>query len=197
MRGLIIVLMLMAGPLGLAALEIPVTQGQDSPRWVFMSLPGADLWFHGMALVDPQGPGPNPLYDPAYPHEVRRAKELAGVYPTALDREAGRFREAFRRDPALEVLHFLPLYFVGAGRVEIFGTLKLLATQPTGIPRSSSPQTAMGLAAIGSVLVNPEQRVLLGESVSALEAEWESSLGRELCSEASNRDDLLRSVQSL
>jgi len=162
-----------------------------------MSLPGADLWFHGMALVDPQGPGPNPLYDPAYPHRVRQAKESVGVYPTVLDREVGRFRDAFRKDPALEVLHFLPLYFVGVGRVEIFEALKLLATQPAGIPRSPSPQTSMGLAAIGSVLQSPEQRALLGEFLAALEAEWDSFLGRELRSEALNKEDLLRSAQSL
>ena len=45
--------------------------GQESSGgWVFTSLPHADLWFHGMALVDPIGPGPNPLYDPSYPGEV-------------------------------------------------------------------------------------------------------------------------------
>jgi hypothetical protein len=195
MRQLLIVLMLLARPLGLAASETPEIQGQDGPRWIFVSHSGADLWFHGMALVDPQGPGPNPLYDPAYPSKVRRAKESAGVYPTVLDREAGRFRDAFRRDPALEVLHFLPLYFVGAGRVEIFEALKLLATQPTGIPRSPGPRTATGLAAIGSVLQRPEQRVLLGEFLSVLEAEWDAFLGPDLRSKAASRNALLRLAQ--
>jgi len=197
MRFLLLVLMLLVRPLGLAASEGQLPQGQEVPRWVFVNLSGADLWFHGMALVDPQGPGPNPLYDPAYPHEARRAKESMGIYPTALDREAGRFRDAFRRDQAMEVLHFLPLYFAGAGRIEIFEALKLLAVQPTGIPRSPGPQTALGLATIGSVLQRPEQRALLGEFVALLEAEWDTYLGAEFRRDATSRDDLLRVTQSL
>ncbi len=145
---------------------------EGSGGWVFSSFPEVDLWFHGMALVDPIGPGPNPLYDPGYPNEVRRAKESLGVYPTGLDGRLGYFRDAFRRDPAFEVLHFLPLYFARAGRAELFTALKLLAGTEEGIPRAPSARTSFGVAAVGSVLTTRNQRTVLGEFVKALEDEW-------------------------
>jgi len=141
---------------------------------VFTSLPQADLWFHGMALVDPIGPGPNPLYDPGYPNEVRRAKDGLGLSPTPLDDRLAYFREAFQRDPAFEVLHFLPLYFSRAGRTEIFAALKILAGTDEEIPRAPSPRTSFGMAAVGSVLTTRSQRSVLGEFVEALEGEWSS-----------------------
>ena len=141
--------------------------------WIFSSLPATDLWFHGMAVVDPFGPGPLPLYDTGYPNRVRRAKEAAGVFPTALDDRAGYFQGAFRRDPAFEILHFLPLYFAGAGRTEVFTALELIAMQPTGIPRAPSQRTALGMAAVGSVLTTQAQRTILGEFIAVLRAEWD------------------------
>lgn len=154
------------------AAALPCSGQGRSGGWAFTSLPVADLWFHGMALVDPWGPGPNPLYDPGYPNVVRRAKDGGGGQPTALDTGLGYFREAFRRDPAFEVLHFLPLYFPQAGRSEVISALKLLAGTEGGIPRAVSPRTSFGTAAVGSVLTTPDQRRLLGEFVTALEDEW-------------------------
>ena len=143
---------------------------QIGEKWVFDSNPAMELWFHGMALVDPQGPGPNPLYDLSYPERVREAKREMGAYPTALDQSVGRLAAAFRRDPALEVFHFLPLYFAHAGRTEMFDALKALAVQSAGVPRAQTPRVAMGLSALAAVLPSVEQRQLLGEFVAALEA---------------------------
>jgi len=150
----------------------PASAQEASRGWAFASLPMADLWFHGMALVDPVGPGPNPLYDPAYPNEVRRAKEGAGISATDLDVRLGYFREVFRRDPAFEVLHFLPLYFSRAGRTEVFAALNLLAGTEGEVSGAPSARTSFGMAAVGSVLTTPSQRSILGEFVTALEAEW-------------------------
>lgn len=150
----------------------PVSGQGGSAGWAFTSLPFADLWFHGMALVDPVGPGPAPLYDPGYPGVIRRQKETEGVRETGLDSQLGHLRGAFRRDPAFEVLHFLPLYFSQAGRTEILMALELLVTTEEGLPRAPSSRTAFGLAAVGSVLTTPQQRTVLGEFVSALEDEW-------------------------
>jgi hypothetical protein len=130
-----------------------------------------------MAVVDPIGPGPNPLYEPAYPSEVRRAKDGIGLEPTPLDTRSGYFREAFRRDPAFEVLHFIPLYFHRAGRAEFFSAMKLLVGTREGIPRAQTANTAFGLAAVGSVLTTQGQRNVLGEFVAVLEAEWDQFFG--------------------
>jgi hypothetical protein len=185
-RWLVIGLTLLSG----VCLGIERGSAQVAPtEWHFTSLPLADLWFHGMALVDPVGPGPNPLYDPAYPREVEMAKEEGGLGPTTLDQRAGYFREAFRKDPSFEVLHFLPLYFPVAGRAEVFTALRLLADTEEGLPRAPSRNTAFGVAAVGSVLTTRSQREVLGEFLSALEAEWSGFL------EAHRRETAVQGAQ--
>jgi hypothetical protein len=177
-------------------LGIEAGYAQAAPAgWQFTSLPHADLWFHGMALVDPVGPGPNPLYDPAYPNEVRKAKESAGVGQTALDARLGYFRNAFRGDPAFEVLHFLPLYFAQAGRTEVFAALRLLAATAEGLPRAQSRNTGFGIAAVGSVLTTQSQRRVLGEFALALEREWESFFEAHWREGADRREQLRVSLQ--
>jgi hypothetical protein len=140
--------------------------------WRFTSSALASLWFHGMASVDPFGPGPNPLYDPAYPGEIRRRKTEAGIGSTSLDRRAGYFRNAFRRDPAFEVFHFLPLYFTQAGRTEVLSALEILAETEEGIPGGVTTRSAFGVAAAGASLQTPTQRGVLGEFVQVLQEEW-------------------------
>ena len=150
----------------------PTSAQSPSSSWAFTSQPFSELWFHGMALVDPIGPGPSPLYDPGYPAEVQRAKDAERVGRTRLDSQLARFRSEFRRDPAFEVFHFLPLYFPQAGRTEIFTALELLAGTDEGIPRAPSPRTSFGMAAVGAVLTTPGQRRVLGDFVTALIDEW-------------------------
>jgi hypothetical protein len=186
---------ILAGFSGLGSGEATHLVAQEGPRWTFSGSPGADLWFHGMAMVDPMGPGSSPLYDLEYPNRVRVAKGESEVGSTPLDRSAGRFHEAFSRDPSFEVLHFLPLYFAGTGRVEMIAALKLLATARTGIPQAPTPQTSLGLAAVGSVLRTPEQRALLGEFIVVLEAEWSSFLNSQVRSRAAESEVLAREVQ--
>lgn len=175
----------------------PGSAQESSGGWVFSSIPQADLWFHGMAVVDPIGPGPNPLYDPAYPSEVRRAKANAGLEPTPLDTRSGFFREAFRRDPAFEVLHFIPLYFHRAGRAEFFSAMKLLVGTREGIPRAQTANTAFGLAAVGSVLTTQSQRSLLGEFMAALEAEWDMFFGEWWQEGSATRGRIQNSLQQI
>ena len=184
-----------------ATRETPIP-GLEAPPprqtgWVFALVPFADLWFHGMATVDPVGPGPNPLYDPAYPVEMRGRKGAAGIGQTPLDQRAGYFRDAFRRDQAMEVLHFLPLYFAEAGRVEVFQALEALAVSRDGIPRTSSPNVRFGLTAVGSVLPAAGQRALLGEFVSVLEAEWDSFLSGDRRAELADREEARNAIQGL
>jgi hypothetical protein len=197
MRLLILATGILAGVAGMSQADGGQLMAQEGARWTFFGSAGTELWFHGMALVDPQGPGASPLYDLNYPHRVREAKEAAGVGTTPLDGSVGRFREAFRRDPAFEVFHFLPLYFAGAGRVEMFGALKTLATRSSGIPQSSTPQAAVGLAVVGSVLQTPDQRALLGEFIAALEAEWTTYLSVDFRSRAPASEALGREVQKV
>jgi len=150
-----------------------------------------------MAIADPIGPGPIPLYDPSYPARMRLEKEGAGVSATPLDQRSGYFREAFRRDPAMEVFHFLPLYFSEAGRTEVFMALEALAVTREGIPRAPSSRTQFGLAAVGSVLPSPSQRALLGEFVSVLKAEWEHFFSDYRERKSPDRDEAQSELQGL
>lgn len=176
------------------AFEIPQQRGGG---WVYSTAPHLDLWFHGMATVDPVGPGPLPLYDPAYPTRIRAEKEKAGVSATPLDQRAGHFRDAFRRDPAFEVLHFLPLYFAEAGRTEVFAALETLAVTREGIPRGVPPRTQFGVTAIGAVLSTPGQRAILGDLVSVLRAEWDTFFSDYRRARLPAWDDSRREIQSL
>ncbi|MGD2120523.1 MAG: hypothetical protein PVJ76_02205 [Gemmatimonadota bacterium] len=169
---------------------------ETSGDWGFTSLPLADLWFHGMALVDPVGPGPLPLYDPGYPPQVRRAREAAGVSSTDLSDRVGYFRRAFQQDEAFQVLHFLPLYFPQAGRTEVFSALTILAGTEEGIPGAPSARTAFGLVAVASVLTTPGQRRVLGEFVQALEEEWTAFFRSWNQAGVEARNLTLRSVQA-
>lgn len=173
----------------------PSLHGQDDQAgWVFTSSPLFDLWFHGMAVVDPVGPGPNALYDTSYPSRLRQERDLSGAPASVLEARAGYFRSAFRQDPSFQVLHFLPLYFPQAGRTEVFAALGVLAQTQEGLPQAPSARTAFGLAAVGSVLTTPEQRQLLGEFATDLYGEWGGYLEGRSRSQVAERELLHSSL---
>ncbi|MGW8267458.1 MAG: hypothetical protein ACWGSQ_13910, partial [Longimicrobiales bacterium] len=178
-----------------AAPEVPYASQQRG--WVFVLAPHVDLWFHGMATVDPVGPGPNPLYAPSYPAAARDRKAAAGLGQTPLDQRAAYFRDAFRRDPAMEVLHFLPLYFPDAGRVEFLQALETLAVSREEIPRAPSPRTQFGLTAVGSVLSSTGQRALLGGFISVLREEWDDFLAEDRRARLAGWEETRAAVQGL
>ncbi len=147
-------------------------RGTDG-RWVVASLPQVDLWYHGLAVVGFQGFGPLDYYDRGYAERVRAEKERQGVFPTALDGNASRFRAAFERDSTFEVLHFLPLYFASAGRAAMLEALRAVAGGAD--PASATDPTArFGASVAAMLLTRPAQRELLVEFVDALEEEWDS-----------------------
>ena len=73
----------------LLALGIPVAlPGQSvegSTNWRTILLPQVDLWYHGLATAEFQGPASDDFYDPAYALRLRDEKQRAGVLPTRLD----------------------------------------------------------------------------------------------------------------
>lgn len=139
--------------------------------WRAVSRSQADLWFHGVALVGFQGFGAGELYDPRYSARVRQAKSGLGV-ESELDRSAPILLDAFRSDSTFEVMHFVPLYFGAAGRLEMLDALKGLVTDPEEAVEHASPAARFGTAAVAAVLTTPEQLRILGQFISALESEW-------------------------
>lgn len=144
-------------------------QAQSQP-WSFQYVEGADLLFHGLAVVGYQGFSYLPLYDRAYAERVRSAKETKGVYPTGLDQEAGRFLEAFESDSTFELLHFLPLYFGAASTENVLRAL----TEVSGGGRTQSVDSdaAFGASVVRTVLQREDQRQVLAEFTEAIWEDW-------------------------
>jgi len=136
-----------------------------------------DLWFHGVALTGFEGLGPLPLYRPGYAGAVRR--DRGALRPTRLEREGGRFLDAFRRDSSFEVVHFLPLYFVTTDRADMLEALRLVAAEGS-VAVSRVPRTArFGAAAAASLFSTSEERSELAAFVAALGDEWATTYGSE------------------
>jgi hypothetical protein len=153
----------------LAATALPA---QQASRWAMRSSASADLWFHGLALARFTGFGAQPLYDPAYPSSTRRLRERAGTAPTALERQADDFREAFVADSSFEVLHFLPLYLLAVEPDEMLAALDRVARDGAQGVSALSPRARFGGATAAQVLATPAARAVLGRFVLALKEEW-------------------------
>lgn len=160
--GLTLVLLLAAGPLA----------AQAGARWLFRSSSTADLWYHGVAVTGFTGFGAQPLYDPAYPATVRRAREARGTAATRLEREAGQLREAFVADSAFELVHFVPLYFAAAEPEEMLAALEAVARSGREAVAAQPPRARFGASTVAFVLASPAQRAVLGRFVAALREEW-------------------------
>lgn len=141
--------------------------------WVIRQAPGIDLWFHAVAIAGLEGFGRFPLYRARYAVSVRRDRDARGVPPTRLELGALRFLDAFQRDSAFEVVHFLPLYFAAADHAE---RLAVLSRMPDpgdgpGIPRSAQ----FGATAAARALQAPRERRELAAFAAAVDEEWTSA----------------------
>lgn len=144
----------------------PVLAQQTS--WTFRAEDQADLWFHGLALVGFEGFAPLPMYDRAYPERVRAAKSRAGIGQTRLAAVAAELGATFSADSAYEVLHFVPLYLVGA---DVPSLIEVLLASAAG----RAPDTAVtggggefAGTVLRSVLRTPDARRALRQFTDAL-----------------------------
>lgn len=159
-----------APPAGTAAYGHP-GQSAEARTWQVVSSPFADLWYHGLAVVGFHGFGPNPLYDVAY---GRRASRDRADGPLAL--EAPALLRAFEGDPAFELLHFVPVYFAGAGPGAALSGLRAVA-ESVGRPVAPSDATVRaGAELVAALLPEASQRRILGRFVDVLEREWQAGL---------------------
>lgn len=162
---------------GLAALALlfgiwthPAGAQSGQEGWSFEDDAFADLWFHGFATVGVMGFGPAPLYDPGYA-PAGRALRAPGTDPSALERAASTFRQAFEGDEAFEVLHFVPLYFRGATQADAMEALHRVAASERGVP-PLGPSVRTGGAVVATLLADPAQRRVLSAYLEALDEEW-------------------------
>ena len=176
------------GAWALPAEALPPQSDAETPSWSVETSAFADLWYHGLAVVGFNGFGPAPLYDMAY---GRRARRTRGDAP--LIREAEAFRAAFQADPAFEVLHFAPVYLLGATVEQGLEGLRRVATGRSLDP-SAGPWT-VGAAALARILSTPTQREILGNWVDVLLEEIRLGVADDLAASRSERLQRLSALE--
>ncbi len=144
-----------------------------SPGWEFRASAAADLWFHAMAVIAADEPGPLGLYSADYARRVREAKRERGLYPTVLDSLAERLRNGIREEFGLNSsLHFVPLYFPAVEPAQLLDALDAVARKKTDDARFREPEFRYGVLVLTNVVSDGGQRNVLRRMVRAVEEEW-------------------------
>lgn len=158
-----------------AAAALTPAAGQVTERWDVRSSAAVDLWYHGLALVGYDGPGPLSWYSADYARDVRADRARRGLH-TLLDRDGAVLCAAFRRDSTFEALHFLPLYFPGEWPERLLDLVRAVSGGDLETRQGVSPPRrgadAASVAALRAVFVTAEQRRVLHRFAEALDDEW-------------------------
>ena len=142
-------------------------------RWTVRRDAFAELWYHGLALAGAPSYGPLPLYSPDYRRSVATARESRGVV-TSLDGTLAGLRAALARDSVLDILHFLPAYFVGQSPDAVLVALRqALSAEPA---RGPADELGRRAAAVATALATPARRAIVARFVDGLAAEWDAFL---------------------
>ena len=188
--------LLAAAIVALTATAAPAPAQGAGPGWNFESDAFADLWFHGLAVVGFHGFGPSPLYDPAYALQARQQRSRQGLPATALETQRARFLTIFTNDDAFEILHFVPLYFQGAGRWSAMEALRSIARTPSGMPPVTDERARVGTAVVAQVLTSTTQRQTLLAFVELLDEEWRSVVEPARARSAAGRQGMLTDLHA-
>jgi hypothetical protein len=162
------------------AFATPSAASQDRPNqrpagWSVEPRAATDLWFHGLAVIgyEEGGGGLFPLYDSNYVRAVQQAKRDMGVYPTPLDSAAAEILGEIRSHDALQVFHFLPLYFSRAGPNEMLAALRAVADQRSRDSAVAGPDVRFGAFITAQSLTRGSERRALKHFVELLQQEWD------------------------
>lgn len=172
--------------------QVPA-QAPTAYEWTVSRDSFADLWFHSLAVIGYDGHGPLALYDARYADRARDAKAKRHV-TTILDRRAPELRKALAADSAFEILHFLPLYFVGQEPSLVLSALRTALRGPAGVARSSSLTTAANVVA--AALPTRAERDAFLSLLDAVDDEWTAFLRAERSSRATENRAIVRDLQA-
>lgn len=128
-------------------------------HWVVTAAPAANLWYHALALSGAEGFGAFPLYDPGYAGTVVRVRRPRELPPTPLELSPPTLVPALAADSALELVHFLPLWFPAATPSELLDLVAAPERSPAG-------------RLLTGALPAPESRRVLTGLAEALRREW-------------------------
>ena len=93
--------------------------------WTFQPRESTDLWYHMLAVIAADQPGPLGLYSADYASHIREVKRDLGVFPTRLDSLASDLNKRIGDGTGtLQVIHFLPLYVPALSVADLFALLE-------------------------------------------------------------------------
>jgi hypothetical protein len=181
----------------------PVAAGDDEvpeqplSAWVVQPKAQVDLWFHSMAVIQADQPGPLALYSADYAREIREVKMERGVYPTMLDQLADDLRDRIGDDPAFDQFHFLPLYFPRADPERMLDVLLAVAERRTNDPSMYGPDVGNMVFNLSRLMDGGRERGLLRDLVEAITEEWNLFYRDYWEEEDEARTDRYAAVQSM
>jgi hypothetical protein len=162
-------------------------------EWTITRDPFADLWFHSLAVIGYDGYGPLSLYDARYASRVRDTKARAHM-ATMLDRRAPDLRRSLAADSAFEVLHFLPLYFVGQEPSLVLSALRAAARE-TSRGQAPGALTFAPNAVVASLPTRQERDVLVS-LLDAVADEWATFVRADRAAHETDDRRVVRELQS-
>ena len=166
---------------------------EAASNWVVARDPFVDLWFHCLAIIRYDGYGSLGLYDTRYADRVEQAKARARM-TTTLDRRAVELRSSLAADSAFEVLHFLPLYFVGTDPGVVLPALRAALHENPREPYAGS--VASTAALIAAALPTARERAVLISLIDAAGDEWTSFLRNDRLTRAANDRQTVSALQA-
>ncbi len=175
-----------------------IDPGLEFPdRWRLDAAPQADLWYHALAVIAADQPGPLGLYSADYARRIREVKQTTGLYPTKLDSVSADLRDAIAEDSVLDVVHFIPLYFARAGPERMLRALDAVSRRRGQDPALAGPDVRTGALILASAFQGSSQRRTLQRLVAAVENEWEVFFRRHWEETRADRDVRYTSMQAL
>ncbi len=168
----------------------PEPDSLPADGWLVRPSAHASLWFHALAVIAADQPGPLGLYSAEYARHIRDLKLQLGVYPTALDSIAPTIREAIGSGRELESLHFVPLYFPRAEPERMLRALRAVAKRKNDGEDVRGRDVGYGVLVLRQTMEDRRARRILETLVDAIEREW-NVFYREYWEESRARQDSL------
>ncbi|MEE8135118.1 MAG: hypothetical protein V3T56_08665, partial [Gemmatimonadales bacterium] len=130
--------------------------GLPTSGWMFRPRATADLWYHALAVIAADQPGPLGMYSADYANHIRDVKRELGVYPTRLDSLTADLNKLANGGGDRDMIHFMPIYFPDKNVKEMLNAL--LTPRHTDVVRAFGRQpdgrTQDAIRQLAEVMVN-------------------------------------------
>jgi hypothetical protein len=155
-----------------------------------------NLWFHALAVIAADQPGPLGLYSADYARFIRDFKQQLGLYPTVLDSLAPELRDAIGDGRDLEVIHFVPLYFPQAAPERMLEALRAVVERKDG-PATVGRDVGFGVFVMRQATQDGKTRSVLRDLRDAVEQEWNVFYRQYWADIAADQDTLISAMQAM